>query len=79
MNTAELIAALEEVLVSQRADTEGYYTSKEWAKMMGVTTKTALSRLEAVKEAGRLSRADVSREDLDGTWSKRAGYRILPG
>ena len=72
----QVIAALQEILKSQ-PDPEGYYTSEEWADMLGVSGATVQKRLRVVLKAGRLGRAKVQREGLRGATTTFA-YRILP-
>lgn len=74
---AELIAELEAILADQ-SEPEGFYTTSEWAAMLGCSTRTAGIKLNAVHTAGRLAHAKVFRTSRNGRTQPTDAYRILP-
>lgn len=76
MTEAELI---EEVLKAlETEDPDGFHTTKEFAKLLGVAIPTVRAKLHAIDDAGRLEVGTVTRLSLGRISAPVTAYRILP-
>ena len=77
MTEAELIQAVQEAL--RGSDPEGYYTTWEWAEMMGYhDERAARRRIKMLLRAGKMVAGSVVRKSMAGTGPERhvSAYRL---
>tara|TARA_R110000796_G_scaffold160399_1_gene277235 strand:- start:243 stop:524 length:282 start_codon:yes stop_codon:yes gene_type:complete len=77
MTAAQMIEELGSVFADAE-DPEGYYTTDEWCKAIGLEVSAMRRRLKRAKDAGRLDRMEVKRETIRGHMTKVSAYRVKP-
>ena len=79
MTAAEIVAELESLMRPDN-DREGFYTTRELKKLLGLRNDGPVhDRLHVARDAGRLELRWFVEDNLLGRPTRKPAYRILPG